>query len=556
MRNKKPRTDNKFFGFMQQLGGTFMLPIAVLSVAGIFLGVGSAFGSDDFLKMCNVAVNSGSWKGLKGFFGFIELIGSFFFDILPLAFCMAIPIGLASDNKGTAAFSAFLAYVATEATINWFLGVLPPEFSDWILNSGGIKASDIKIVKNVFGYPNGMDLNVLGAMIIGIIVWKMHERFQYQKLPSGIAFFSGKRFTPVLCLFVFTAFGLVLTIIWPFICKGLYYFGRALKHLGVFGPGIFILISRLLCPAGLHHMINSMFNYTAVGGTYDLQLLDGTIKTVSGNYYAMKESLANGIPLSPDIAKWLTGSYILPIAFGLPAAGIAMYVTAKPERKAFVKGVIISGIVATAVGGITETIEFLFLFICPWLYIFHAFMVAVGYVVWGAIGASVGVGGDLISFIVYGPLQGIGTKWWLVFPCGVVDAAIYFAVFYFAIKKFNIKTIGREDETQSTKMGAILDTGAKDTNSKKRDKATNSPNYLMAQKILKLLGGWANIAKLENCFSRLRITLKNPLEISDADVKAVGAVGVKTISPTSHQIIVGIQVEDVKQQMIKMKSES
>lgn len=542
MRNKKPRKDNKFFGFMQQLGGTFMLPVAVLSIAGVFLGIGSGLQSVVTQEVSLIGYN---------ILGFIGVIGQFFFDLLGLSFTIAIVVGLASNNAGSAAFAAVLSYFGTLAGMNFMINILPENVYSVIFNSAGVDAEKIKLVKSMFGFPKVMDLSILGAILNGVIVWRLHEFFQYKQLPTAFSFFGGKRLAPSLALIVFPIMGMSLTFLWPWVAKGLYWMGVGFTYLGNFGPGLFIFTSRLLCPTGLHHMLNALFSQTAVGGSWTINPIDGgDAIVVQGTLKAMQAFLANGQMLPPELSRWMTGSYILPIFFGLPAAAIAIYAAANKDQRPVIKGAIISGILATAVGGVTETIEFLFLFIAPWLYIFHALMVGVGYVVFAFAKARIGLGGELPTWIIYGPVQGLGTRWWLALICGPIWSFIYFNVFYFSIKKFDIKTIGRSKEIKTNALmnnfvGDALKAPIKKDKKGIKAKAKRSEE-VMAEKILDLIGGWNNIEKLTNCFSRLRITFNQPIELTDEQVKAVGAVGLIKISNVSYQIVCGAQVESVR----------
>lgn len=545
MKNKGPRKDNKFFGFMQQLGGTFMLPVAVLSIAGVCLGLGSG--------LQGIVTEETSKWGYE-ILGFILTIGNFFFNLLPLAFTIAIPVGLSQKHQGSAAFAAAVAYFGHLAGMSFMITILKDTSAyNAIFNTAGVSAEDMRLITSLFGFDNVMDMSILGAIFNGIIVWKLHEALCEKRLPTFISFFGGKRFTPTLCVILFPTIGIVYTFTWVWLAKGLYFVGKGFTYLGIAGPGLMIFTSRLLCPTGLHHMFNGLFNYTSVGGVHNIYNTSGeVIDTATGNLNAMNMYMKHNMGVPADVSMWLTGAYILPLLFGLPAAALAMYFACTKDNRPMVKAAIISGIVATIGGGITETIEFLFLFVAPLLYLFHALMIGIGYVIFAAFHAQIGMGGDIFVFTIYGPIQGLYTKWWLAFILGPVDAALYYSVFYFSIKLKDIQTLGRQKEgTENKALNAVLGVDSmsdlvSDKKGKKPKKIKNQAEITIAEGFLILVGGWKNIETLTNCFTRLRVTLKEPRVITDQDVKSIGAVGLKTISEISYQFVCGPQVEMVR----------
>ncbi|MDR0921790.1 MAG: maltose/glucose-specific PTS transporter subunit IIBC [Lactobacillales bacterium] len=505
-----------FWEFFQGLGKTFMLPVALLAFMGIILGIGSSFSSSSMIDVLPFLGN----PILQMVFRFMSSIGGFAFSYLPVMFAMAIPLGLVRKEKGVAAFSGFVGYTVMNLAINFYLtetGKLAD--SDHLREAGqGM----------VFGIQT-IEMGVLGGIIAGIIVYNLHNRFYKIQLPDSFAFFSGARFVPIITSLVLATVGLVIPVIWPFFAKIITGIGFAIHKAGIFGPFLFGSGERLLLPFGLHHILVSMIRFTEAGGT---AIIDG--KEVFGALNIFYGELQNNLPISPSATAFLSQGKMPTFMFGLPAAALAMYRTANPSNRHKIKGLLISGVVATFVTGITEPIEFLFLFISPLLWGFHVIMTGAGFMLMSLLGVTIGnTDGGVLDFIIFGVMQGSYTKWWLVLIVGAFWFAIYYFVFKTVILKFDLKTPGRDkvvDDTEYT------------------DEEVNYSHKggFDASGILAALGGSQNIESLDNCITRLRLVVNDGNKIEDDKLKELGALGVVHLNDTNVQVIIGTKVTTVR----------
>lgn len=499
--------------FFQGLGKTFMLPVSLLAACGIMLGIGSSFSSSvtaEILPFLKVPV-------IKLFFEFMSTIGSFAFSNLPIMFAMAIPLGLARQDKGVAAFSGYVGFVMSSMTANFFLKVTGTLAAPEAMKEAGQAM--------VFGIQS-IDIGVLGGVIIGIIVYKIHDKFCEIKLPDALAFFGGARFVPIATAVIIGLVGLIIPLIWPFFNNIIIGIGKLIGKAGIFGPLLFGTGEGVLRPFGLHHILVAMIRFTSAGGE---AIING--QPVYGALNIFYKEFAEGI-LDPNVTRFLSQGKMPSYMFGLPAVALAIYHTARPENRKKVKGLLASGIVACVIGGITEPLEFIFLFLSPILYLFHCIMVGLGFMTMGILKVAIGnTDGNLIDFIVFGVLQGLRTKWYLVIPVGVIWFIIYYFVFKYAILKFDLKTPGREVITNDSdiKLGGYD-----------------------AEKLLIALGGKNNIVSLDNCITRLRLVVNDMSLINEEDIKSTGAIAVVKLDATNLQVIIGPQVHVVKNKLDKL----
>lgn len=502
-----------FWEFFQGLGKTFMLPVSLLAACGIMLGIGSSFSSSvtaDILPFLKVPV-------IKLFFEFMSTIGSFAFSNLPIMFAMAIPLGLARQDKGVAAFSGYVGFVMSSMTANFFLKV-----TGTLATPENMKAAGQAMV---FGIQS-VDIGVLGGVIIGIIVYKIHNRFCEIKLPDALAFFGGARFVPIATAVIVGVVGIVIPLIWPFFNGIIIKIGELIGKAGVFGPFLFGAGEGILRPFGLHHILVAMIRFTSAGGE---AIING--QPVYGALNIFYKEFANGI-LDPNVTRFLSQGKMPSYMFGLPAVALAIYHTARVENRKKVKGLLISGLVACVIGGITEPLEFIFLFLSPVLYLFHCIMVGLGFMTMGILKVAIGnTDGNLIDFVVFGVLQGFRTKWYLVIPVGIIWFIIYYVVFRYAIVKYDLKTPGRGEVSSESDIKL----GGYDT-----------------ERLLRALGGKENIVSLDNCITRLRLVVKNIEAINEEEIKATGAIAVVKLDATNLQVIIGPQVHVVKNNLDKL----
>ncbi|MRS16030.1 PTS maltose transporter subunit IICB [Enterobacteriaceae bacterium RIT691] len=508
--------------FFQQLGKTFMLPVALLSFCGIMMGIGSSLSSHDVTTLL-------PWLDtpfLQAIFIWMGKVGSFAFSFLPVMFCIAIPLGLARDNKGVAAFAGFVGYAVMNLAVNFWLtakGILPTT------DAALLKANN---VANILGIQS-IDTGILGAVICGVIVWMLHERFHTIRLPDALAFFGGTRFVPIISTVVLGLVGLAIPLIWPFFAKGINGLGNIINGAGEFGPMIFGTGERLLLPFGLHHILVALIRFTEAGGTMDV-----CGHNVSGalTIFQAQLSCPTTHGFSESATRFLSQGKMPAFLGGLPGAALAMYHCARPENRHKVKGLLISGVVACVVGGTTEPLEFLFLFVAPVLYVIHALLTGLGFTVMAVLGVTIGnTDGNIIDFVVFGILHGLATKWYLVPVVAVIWFVTYYAIFRFAITRFNIKTPGRDIETASSVEKAVAG-------------ATGKSGYNVPA-LLAALGGAENITNLDNCLTRLRLSVDDMSKVNVEALKANRAIGVVKLNTHSLQVVIGPQVQSVKDEM-------
>lgn len=503
-------------GFFQELGKTFMLPVALMAFMGLLLGLGSSFSSPTTIDAFPFLGNS----ILQVVFKYMSAIGGFAFNNLAVMFAMAIPLGLAKKEKGVAAFSGFVGYMVMNLAINFYLGL-----TNQLADADAMQKAGQSLVLDV----QTIEMGVLGGIITGIIVYNLNKKYCTIQLPDSFAFFGGARFVPIITSLVMAVVGIILPIIWPvfaFLINGV---GALIHGAGPFGPMLFFSGERLLLPFGLHHILVATIRFTQAGGT---MLIDG--HQVSGALNIFYSELQNHLPISHSATQFLSQGKMPAFMFGLPGAALAMYHTAKPENRAKIKGLLISGFIATFITGITEPIEFLFLFISPFLWLFHVFMTGFGALVVSLLGVNIGnTDGGVLDFLIFGVMQGTQTKWYLIPIVGI----FWFLAYYFTFKKFilwrDLRTPGREVATEPEYTDAEIRTSG------------NAGGYDIPG-ILKALGGKSNIVTLDNCITRLRLIVKDGSIINDEELQKLGALGVVHLDDTSVQVIIGTKVTTVR----------
>ncbi|WP_044176949.1 maltose/glucose-specific PTS transporter subunit IIBC, partial [Phytobacter massiliensis] len=395
-----------------------------------------------------------------------------------------------------------------------------------------LKANNIQ---NVIGIQS-IDTGILGAVIAGIIIWTLHERFHTIRLPDALAFFGGTRFVPIITSVVMGLVGLVIPLVWPWFAMGINGLGQIINSAGNFGPMIFGTGERLLLPFGLQHILVAIIRFTEAGGTMDV-----CGHSVSGalTIFQAQLSCPTTQGFSESATRFLSQGKMPAFLGGLPGAALAMYHCAKPENRHKIKGLLISGVIACVVGGTTEPLEFLFLFVAPVLYAIHALLTGLGFTVMAVLGVTIGnTDGNVIDFVVFGILHGLSTKWYLVPVVAAIWFAVYYAIFRFAILRFNIKTPGRETETASAAEKSVGGLTGKS--------GYNVPAILAA------LGGADNIVSLDNCITRLRLSVKDMSLVDSAALKANRAIGIVQLNQHNLQVVIGPQVQSVKDEMTEL----
>ncbi|MDR0297188.1 MAG: maltose/glucose-specific PTS transporter subunit IIBC [Streptococcaceae bacterium] len=514
-KNKKP---SKLWEFIQQLGKTFMLPVALLAATGLLLGVGSSFSSASTIQALPFLGNS----VLQVIFKFLASVGGFGFTYLPVTFAMAIPIGLCNKEKGIAAFSGFVGFAVMHLSINFYLTT-----SGRLAAAGKLAEAGQSTVIGI----QTLNMGVLGGIIAGLIVYKLHNRFYRIQLPDSFAFFSGVRFVPIITAVVMSGVGILIPFIWPIIATLINGLGTVIYGSGIFGPFLFFSAERLLIPTGLHQILVSTIRFTAAGGH---QIVNG--KEIYGALNIFYAQLQGGTKISPSVTVFLSQGKMPTFMFGLPGAALAMYHAAPLANRKKIKGLLLSGFFATFVTGITEPIEFLFLFISPFLWVFHIIMTGLGAMTMALFGVTIGnTDGGVLDFFVFGVMQGFYTRWYLVPIVGMIWFFAYYFVFKTAIIKFNIKTPGREGVEEAAYTEKELNFVGKS-------------DYDIVG-ILNALGGTKNIEVLDNCVTRLRLVLSDGSKVEDEKLKQLGALGVMHLDEKHVQVVIGTKVTTVRNQL-------
>lgn len=533
---------DKIFGVLQRVGRSFMLPIAILPVAGLLLGLGSSFTNTTTIETYGLQWLLGDKTILHALLVIMNAVGSAIFDNLPLIFAVGVAIGMAKKEKEVSALSAVIAYFVMNVSINAMLKI-----SGKILADGSI-AKDVLdgTITSVCGIQS-LQMGVFGGIIVGLGVAALHNRFYKIELPSALSFFGGTRFVPIISTVVYLFVGILMYFIWPTVQNGIYALGGVVTGTGYFGTLLFGIIKRALIPFGLHHVFYMPFWQTAVGGT--MEVAGHMVEGGQNIFFAQLADSANIAHFSADATRYFSGEFIFMI-FGLPGAALAMYKCAKPEKKKQAGSLLLSATLACMFTGITEPLEFSFLFVAPALFAVQVVLAGSAYMIAHILNIAVGLtfSGGLLDFFLFGILQGNEkTSWLLVIPVGIVYFLLYYFIFSFLIKKFDFKTPGREDDDTETKLYTKADVNARKAakDVKNSDEKAGSVADELSQTISRGLGGKANISDVDCCATRLRITVIDPEKVNDALLKSTGASGV-VHKGQGVQIIYGPRVTVIK----------
>lgn len=496
----------KAFGVLQKVGKALMLPVALLPAAGILLALGAALRNPALLELAPFLDNS----TVDMVAAVMQKAGDIVFGNLPLLFAVGVAVGLAG-GEGTAGLAAIIGYLIMNVTMGTVLG---------------IEAEDVNGLNyaNVLGIPT-LQTGVFGGIIVGIIAASLYNRFYEIELPSYLGFFAGKRFVPIITAGTALLLGLLMLVIWPPIQNGLNAFSQNMVHANLtISAFIFGVIERSLIPFGLHHIFYSPFWYEF--GEY----VTKAGEVVRGDQRIFMAQITDNVQ-NLTAGTFMTGKFPF-MMFGLPAAALAIYHEAKPEKKVFVGGLMASAALTSFLTGITEPIEFSFLFVAPVLFGIHAIFAGFSFMIMHILDVKIGMtfSGGLIDYILFG-LINPQTNAWIVIPVGLVFAVVYYFGFRFAIRKFNLKTPGRELEEEE--------------NQAPTGKAGSGD---LASNILEAMGGKDNIAHLDACITRLRVSVNDIKNVDKDQLKKLGAAGVLEVG-NNIQAIFGPRSETIKGQM-------
>lgn len=528
---------DKIFSTLQRVGKSFMLPIAVLPIAGLLLGLGDSFTNQSTID----AYNLGSIIYKGGFLYSLLLImsnvGNAIFGNLPIIFAMGIALGMAKKEKGVATLSAAISYFVMHTAINAMLQI-DGQIVDGVIASTVLDGA----IGSTVGIQS-LQMGVFGGVVVGLGVAALHNKFYKIELPSAISFFGGTRFVPVISTLVYLLVGVLMFYIWQPVQNGIVGLGQFLNAAGYAGTFIYGLIKRLLIPFGLHHVFYMPFWQTAVGGT---MIVDGNMVAGAQNIFFAQLASPDTIRFSVEATKYFSGEFIF-MMFGLPGAALAMYQCAKPEKKKAVGGLLLSAALTSFFTGITEPIEFSFLFAAPVLFGVHAVLGGLASMIAHILNIGVGLtfSGGFIDLFLFGILQGNNkTNWIYIVLCGLVYFVLYYAVFRFLITKFNFKTPGREDDTEETKLYTKADVLERNK-SKENNSSADQAETTISATILEGLGGKENVVEVDCCATRLRVTVKNGDMVKQDILKSTGASGV-ICKGEGVQVIYGPKVTVIK----------
>ena len=528
---------DEIFSVLQRVGRSFMLPVAILPIAGILLGIGASFTNPTTIATYGLGGVLGTGTPLHALLSIMSSAGSTIFGNLPIIFAVGVAIGMAKAEKEVAALSAMIAFFVMHTSCNAMLKI-----GGQILADGTIAPS---VLEGTIAPSCGImsfQMGVFGGIIVGIGVALLHNRYHKIILPNALSFFGGSRFIPIISTIVFLFVGIAMYFVWPLAQQGIFALGGLVTGTGYIGTLIFGIIKRALIPFGLHHVFYLPFWQTGVGGS---MMIDGQLIQGGQNIFFAQLASPDVAHFSADATRYFSGEFIFMI-FGLPGAALAMYHCARPEKKKVAGGLLLSAALTCMLTGITEPIEFSFLFVAPALFAVQVVLAGAAYMIAHMLNIAVGLtfSGGLLDFFIFGILQGEAkTSWMYVIPVGIVYFFLYYFIFRWMILHFGFKTPGREDDDEETKLYTKADYKAREG----AGGAAGSDAGFDAKSaaIAKGLGSKRNITSVDCCATRLRCSVADASLVDEKLLKATGAVGV-IVKGTGVQVIYGPQVAVIK----------
>ena len=519
---------DKIFGVLQRVGRSFMLPIALLPVAGLLLGIGSSFTNETMLAAygLNSVIHPGTL--IYTILDVMSQTGSAVFNNLALLFAMGVAIGMARKEKEVAALSGAVAYIIMNTAIQAMINA-----------AGGVEAMPANSTTTMLGITT-LQMGVFGGIVVGLGVAALHNKFYKIELPQVLAFFGGTRFVPIISSIVYLVVGIAMFYIWPVVQNGIAALGALVLASGYAGTFIYGLLERALIPFGLHHVFYMPFWQTAVGGT---AIIDGVTVTGAQNIFFAELASKSTTVFSVSATRFMAGKFPF-MMFGLPGAALAMYQCAKPEKKKAAGGLLLSAALTAFLTGITEPLEFTFIFVALPMYAVHCVLAGLSFMLMHILNVGVGMtfSGGLIDLVLFGAMQGNAkTHWIWVVVVGAVYFVLYYIIFRFMISKFNYKTPGRDD-AEEVKLYTRADVNARSAASGSTAPAGDDP---VSALIVEGLGGADNLSDVDCCATRLRCTVKDVALVKQDVLKASGASGV-ICKGDGVQVVYGPKVAVIK----------
>ena len=546
--------------YLQRIGKAIMLPIAALPIAGILLGVGGALlgisGLENAPAVYQPLIAFVNIPVVTAILTVMNDIGNIVFGNLPILFAVGVAVGLAKKDKGTAALASVFGFIVMNQVISTLLtlgvtqlGVLTPdnvgEYGTYVTTNLGIFT---------------LNMSVFGGIITGIVTAVLHDRFHEIQLPQIIGFFSGARFVPIVTAVTMALVGAVLAFLWPIVQNGIGVIANLVRDAGFIGTFLYGLIERALIPFGLHHVFYTPFWF---GSFVEGQILvNGTWQTVAGAntaYFAQLSSMTDLVGASADTmstivsgtTRFMAGKFPF-MMFGLPAAAFAMYRAAAPSKRKTVGSLLAAAALTSLLTGITEPLEFTFIFVAPVLYGVHCVLAGLSFMLMDIFRVFIGMtfSGGLIDFSLFGLLPagaGVPTRWYMVLLVGAIYAVVYYFLFLFIIKKFNLKTPGRDENEEETKLYTKADYQNRNGSNGSNASAPSGKGEIAekAPAVLAALGGEANIVSVDACITRLRVEVKDKSKVDKNELKSLGAAGVMEVG-NGIQAIFGAKADGYK----------
>lgn len=526
--------------FFQKLSRAFLVPLSLIAAASLVMGIASLFTTPQIIKALPFlgapAVQYVAYLFLK--------LGGLVTGNYAVIYVITLAFSLADDNKEFAAFSGFMGYLSFLTGMSILISSFP-EFAKRFPTNGIVKVLGIQTV----------NVGMLGGILVGILTAVLHNKLRHTKLPMAFAFFQGVRFVPIACMTIFLIAGQIFPFIWIYVSIGIKSLATVLNNLGIFGPFLYATVERLLIPTGLHQIWNTVVRDTAVSGVY--HFASGAI--IEGQRPAFLQYLAEGqLPIGTQLRNLVRFSFgpQIPIMLGaLPAIALAIYHSADKDKRGTIKPLIVTGIVTAMIAGISEPIEFIFLFTAPLLYVVYALLNGLSWLLMYLLGNQIGYGSGIIEFTVFGLLRP-ESHWWAAVIVTIFEAVTCYLLFRWWIAKFDVKTPGRGgDYDESLSFASEIANVSLNDNSKNEIKTTD-PKALKAQIIIKGLGGKENIKTVDSCMSRLRVEVNDMSLVDKEIIKKTGCAGIVEPDETNIQIVygttVGLIASAVKKELSKM----
>lgn len=522
---------DRMLNVLQRVGRSFMLPIAILPVAGLLLGIGESLSNPNMIAAYGLQWLLGEGTFFYMIFKVMSNAGNIVFTNLPLIFAMGVALGMAKKEKEVAVLASAISFFIMHTSIATML-----ELTDM---AASLPEGSVTSVTGITSLQMGM----FGGVLVGLGTAALHNRFYKIQLPRILSFFGGTRFVPIICSIVYLLVGILMFYIWPVLQEGIYMLGDIVQRSGYYGTFLYGVIERALIPFGLHHVFYLPFWQTAVGGTMEIA---GVSVQGAQNIFFAQLADPNTVRFSVEATRFMSGKFPL-MMFGLPGAALAMYHCALAKKQKIAGGLLISAALTSMLTGITEPLEYTFLFAAPLLYVIHCVLAGCAFMFMHMLQVGVGLtfSGGLIDLFLFGILQGNAkTNWIMIVIVGVFYFIIYYVLFTFLIKRFDFKTPGRESESQEIKVSERLAVVEKTDEGQQTEKKDSDADALSSL-ICAGLGGKDNIISLDCCATRLHVAMKDPMQMDDILLQASGAAGIYKKS-RGLQIIYGPRVTIIK----------